>query len=115
MANFALRDELERAINSIDASQKEIRKDIGDIKSVVSPIQATITAIQADLATKASLERHTALAERVSRIEGSPGRSSMNWLQIIIAGSGCLISSVLTVVTLVLGVIYFIVSNHLIK
>lgn len=97
------------SIKEMLSKQDELQKSITAIATGIGPIQTTLTTVQTAVSTKVSLEKHEGLEERVKRLEGAPSRS-MNWLNVIIAGSGCLVSTALTLITIVLGLIYFILN-----
>lgn len=108
-----INDKLDRRLGtletSIEASVSKLVEIQNDLKVAIQGAIQEINPIKTALNNKASVESHNSLERRVMKLEDSPN-GVRNWLGLVVASSGCLISLALGIITIILGIIYFLAT-----
>ena len=99
--------------SSIEMSLTKVSDVQNELKLAVQAAAAKIGPIEATVSSKVSQEQHNALLYRVTKLEDAP-QGVKSWLNMGLAAAGCLISFVVSLLSIVLGVVYFLYSNHVI-
>ena|ERR1019366_695384 len=107
-------DRIEKRFNSLETS---IETQVGKVSDAQTELKLAlqiaigeITPLKVSVSEKVSIEAHNALERRVTTIEGAPS-SVRNWMQVGIAVMGCAIPALLSVTTIILGVVYFVLTH----
>jgi len=98
---------------SIDVQMKDLTNSQNELKIAIQAAVSKIAPMEHALSEKVSLDAYNSIERRVTKIEESPN-GVRGWIGIAISAGGCLISAIISVLSVVLGLVYFF-ATHPIK